>query len=240
MHDVGKRVAILQSNYIPWRGYFDIIGLVDEFVIYDVAQFTKNDWRNRNLIKTAQGVRWLTIPVATAGKFGQTIGETQIAAKTWAEKHWRSVAQAYAKAPFFARYRDRLESAYVTCGTLRSLSAVNRLLIDLVAAELGLSARIIDANAYPVSEGRNQRLLSVCRTSGATVYVSGPSARSYLDLTLFAEAGIRVKFMDYSSYAPYPQLHGPFEPGVSVLDLLFNTGPAALSHMQCGQRSGPL
>jgi hypothetical protein len=102
---MAKRVAILQSNYIPWVGYFDIISRVDEFVIYDVVQFTKNDWRNRNRIKTAGGLQWLTIPVVTSGRFGQSVAETRIAARDWTVKHWRSVAQAYARAPLFPPLR---------------------------------------------------------------------------------------------------------------------------------------
>ena len=232
-----KRVAILQSNYIPWRGYFDIVGLVDEFVIFDVVQFTKNDWRNRNRIKTAAGVQWLTIPVATAGKFGQTIAQTRIARSNWTVKHWRAIEQSYSKAPYFEMYRDRLAAAYRACGALEYLSAVNRTLIEVLASELGLSTRISSAEDYRMDGGRSERLVALCRTLGARVYVSGPSGRNYLDRGLFAESGIVVEFVDYSNYVPYPQLHGSFEPAVSVLDLLFNTGQTAASYMHCGHHT---
>src|SRR5688572_14117403 len=112
---IAKRVAILQSNYIPWRGYFDILGSVDEFIIYDIVQFTKNDWRNRNRIRTANGLQWLTIPVKTSGRFGQTIAETDVDGTAWAGSHWKSISQAYARAPFFANYREQLEAAYDAC-----------------------------------------------------------------------------------------------------------------------------
>src|SRR4029079_17998839 len=123
---MAKRVAILQSNYIPWVGYFDIISRVDEFVIYDVVQFTKHDWRNRNRIKTAGGLQWLTIPVVTSGRFGQSVAETRIAAPDWTVTHCRVVAEAYARAPFFRHYKDCIATAYEQCATIDLLSAVNR------------------------------------------------------------------------------------------------------------------
>lgn len=228
-----KRVAVVQSNYIPWRGYFDLIGLVDEFVLYDIVQFTKRDWRNRNRIKTAAGPRWLTIPVATAGSYHQTIAQTRIADRGWAERHWRSLTHAYAHAPHFDAYRGRWEANYAACAGLESLSAVNRLLIERIAEELGLSTIISEASGYRAEGDRNERLLALCHATGATIYVSGPSARGYLDVSRFAAEGVAVEFMDYSRYQPYPQIHGAFEPSVSVVDLLFTTGPAARRHLLC-------
>lgn len=228
---MGKRVAILQSNYIPWRGYFDIIGSVDEFVLYDSVQFTKNDWRNRNRIKTANGTRWLTIPVITSGRFGQTIKETRIASSGWASKHWRTLSLSYAKAPYFERYRERFAEIYRECGETEYLWVVNRMLIEAVVAELRLPTRISESADYLLTGNRTERLVSLCRTLGADVYISGPSASSYLDLRLFHDASMSVEFFDYSGYGPYPQLHGAFEPAVSILDLLFNVGPEASSYM---------
>ena len=226
-----KRVAIVQSNYIPWRGYFDIIGLADQFVLYDIVQFTKRDWRNRNRIKTAVGPKWLTIPVMTSGAFQQTIAETRIADGSWAVKHWRSLSHAYSRAPYFEHYRPRLAEIYQTCGSMTLLSAVNRALIEFVSGELGLKTTISDAVDYAVGDDRNGRLVEVCLALGAGIYVSGPSARGYLDIGRFRDVGIEVEFMDYSAYRPYPQLHGVFEPSVSVLDLLFNVGPQAPTYM---------
>lgn len=231
-----KRLAVVQSNYIPWRGYFDIIGLVDEFVTYDIVQFTKRDWRNRNRIKTKDGVQWLTIPVVTAGRFNQTVAETRIAGRGWATKHWQSLSRAYARARYFEMYRDRFADAYRACGALEYLSEVNRTFIDLVVSELGLSTKISDAADYVLDGDRNNRLIALCRQTGANVYLSGPSARGYLDIGLFNESGIEVEFMDYSDYQPYPQLHEAFEPAVTVLDLLFNVGHDAISYMRCRDR----
>jgi hypothetical protein len=226
-----KRIAIVQSNYIPWRGYFDIIGLVDEFVLYDIVQFTKRDWRNRNRIKTPAGLRWLTIPVATAGAYHQSIAETRISDPGWAATHWRTLTHAYAHAPYFEAYRDRWAALYAACAGHELLSDVNRLLIEAVAADLGLTTTITDASAYSANGERSERLLAICRAAGAATYLSGPTARAYLDVARFAAEGVAVEFMDYSSYQPYPQMHGPFEPSVSVLDLLFNTGPRAREYV---------
>ncbi len=231
-----KRVAILQSSYIPWRGYFDIIGLVDEFILYDTVQFTKRDWRNRNRIKTAAGLKWLTIPVSTAGAYLQTIAETKIAESTWADTHWRSLVHAYTHAPCFSRYRDEWQELYREVGGEASLSAVNRRLITQVVSTLGLATTIHDAADFEVEGDRNGRLVALCQAVGGTSYLSGPSAQSYLDVAMFREAGIVVVFMDYSAYRPYPQLHGGFEPFVTILDLLFNTGSDAPSHL-LSQRS---
>jgi hypothetical protein len=234
---VSRRLAVLQSNYLPWRGYFDIIGCADDFVVYDIVQFTKNDWRNRNRIRTADGVRWLTIPIRTAGRFGQTVAEAQVVNEAWASSHWRSIAQAYARAPFFPEYRAVFEQALTSAAALTHLSQINRLLIETVCRVLGVTTVIRDARQFELPEGRNERLIALCRATGADIYVSGPSAQAYLDVSLFAASGVRIEFIDYSAYAPYPQVHGdPFEPSVSVLDLLFNTGPGAAGHLQFAQR----
>jgi hypothetical protein len=231
-----RRLAILQSNYIPWRGYFDIVASVDRFLIYDVVQFTKNDWRNRNRIKTANGVIWLTIPVTTSGRFGQTIEETRIADGRWASSHWRTIAQAYGKAPFFAEQAGRFAGLYERLGSIESLSAVNQLLIEAISEALGLSTQIARVRDLP--EGTpSERLVRICQTEGAGVYLSGPSGRDYLELDLFAEADIAVEFIDYAGYEPYPQIHGPFEPRVSALDLLFNAGPGAAAYLAWSRRA---
>lgn len=221
----GKRIAILQSSYVPWRGYFDILASVDEFVLFDTVQFTKRDWRNRNKIKTMAGVQWLTIPVVTAGAFHQSIADTRIDDVKWASKHWRSICHAYARAPYFDHYAEQLATTYQACEELRSLSEVNRLWIQRIAALLGLHPVVTDAPVLPEVSDRNDRLIAICHDRGATRYLSGPSAKAYLDVEQFEADGISVEFIDYDGYEPYPQQHGPFEPAVSALDLLLNVGP---------------
>jgi len=235
---VTKRVAIVQSNYIPWKGYFDLIARVDEFVLYDDVQYTRRDWRNRNVIKTPQGKTWLTVPVQVKGRFHQRIDETLVSDPAWAERHWKTLGHVYAAAPYFTKYRDELAEIYRQCGGERLLSHVNRRLIDAVCERLGIGTAITWSSDYRSEGSVNERLLGICLKAGADVYLSGPGARSYLDEKLFEQAGVSVEWMDYSGYPEYPQLHPPFDHAVTVLDLLFNTGPEAPKYMKAASLVG--
>lgn len=226
-----KSVAIIQSSYIPWKGYFDIIRSVDEFVFLDDAQFTRRDWRNRNLIKTASGPLWLTIPVVSKGRYEQTIDETQIAAP-WADKHWTALRLNYGKAAYFRDMAPAVKALYDAASCETMLSRVNHTMITGICAILGITTEIRWSRDYPVSGTKTDRLLSICRAMGATKYLSGPSAASYLERDKFAAAGISVSYADYSGYREYPQVHGEFDHAVSILDLLFNVGLDALSFMK--------
>lgn len=225
-----KRVAIVQSSYIPWKGYFDLIRSVDEFILFDDAQFTKRDWRSRNRIKTAQGAIWLTVPVSTKGKYLQAIKDTEISDPAWSRSHWQSIATHYARAPFFSSYKAALEELYRGC-TATHLSLVNRRLIEGLCSLLGITTKLSWSMDYTVVPGKTERLLSLCQQAGATAYLSGSSARDYLDAGVFAAAGIGVTFTDYAGYPEYPQIHPPFDHHVSVIDLLVNAGPEAVSFM---------
>jgi len=225
-----KTVAIVQSSYIPWKGYFDLIRRADEFILLDDVQYTRRDWRNRNRIKTANGLRWLTIPVEVKGRYHQAIRDTVVSDPDWASRHWRQLRQSYRDAPYFDDYAARLEPLYLECRETH-LSRVNRRFLDAICGWLGIGTPIRWSMDYEVVEGRSERLLSLCRQAGATRYLSGPSARDYLDVDRFAADGIEVAWMDYSHYPEYPQLHGPFEHGVSILDLLFMLGHGAPAAM---------
>jgi hypothetical protein len=223
----GKRIAILQSNYIPWKGYFDIIRRVDEFVLFDEVQFTKNDWRNRNRIKTPKGLLWLTLPVRTAGRADQPINETEIADPDWARRHWQNIQASYRQAEGFAAVAPQLEALYAATAGEVLLSRVNRAFLAAICQMLGIATPLTDSREFPRREGRNERLIGICKAAGAAVYLSGPAARTYLDEPMFQAAGIAVEWMDYGGYRPYPQLHGSFEHAVSILDLLCHAGAAA-------------
>ena len=226
-----RRVAILQSSYIPWKGYFDIIRAVDELVIFDDAQFTKNDWRNRNRIKTSSGTQWLTIPIATSGAHRQRIRDARAADAHWRVKHFKTISQAYARAPYFPRYRPIFEPLWLQ-GREETLSEVNTVFMRAICECLGIRTRFSFSMDYELAEDRTERLVGVCKVLGATEYLSGPSAKAYLDLARFDAAGIDVAWADYSGYEEYPQVHPPFEHAVSVLDLLFHAGPDATKFMK--------
>ncbi|HEV7509610.1 MAG TPA: WbqC family protein [Thermoanaerobaculia bacterium] len=221
-----KRIAILQSSYIPWKGYFDIIGKVDEFVLYDDVQYTKNDWRNRNRIKTQSGAAWLTIPVLLKGRFGQTIREAEIRDRSWAVRHWKSLQTSYSRAAFFPALGPAIRNLYESTAEERSLSAVNELFLHALCGLLGISTRITRSADYELSGDRTERLIRLCEQAGATTYLTGPSARAYLEVESFAARGIDVHWMSYAGYPEYRQVYGPpFIHEVSILDLLFNVGP---------------
>jgi hypothetical protein len=225
-----KKVAILQSNYIPWKGYFDLIAHVDTFVLYDDMQYTRRDWRNRNLIKTPAGLQWLTVPVLVKGRYDQKIRETAISGTEWVETHLRSLRSNYARAPHFAEVMALLEPAYRQRHDM--LSALNRCLIETVCGYLGIGTEIRNSWEYELLEDRSERLAGICAEVGAGIYVSGPAAKAYLDETPFRARGISVEWFDYDGYREYPQLWGPFEHGVSIVDLLFNCGKEAPRYMK--------
>jgi hypothetical protein len=224
------RICIIQSCYIPWKGFFDLIGRCDEYVIYDSAQYVKRHWHNRNRVKTANGVEWLTIPVVTKGRFEQPIDQVEIE-KPWADKHWRTIELAYSRAAFFEPIAPTVKGWYERADQQPRLTDVNAIFLHGIAGLLGLKTRIIRDTAYPAHGVRTERLLGIARAVGADRYLSGPSARAYLDEALLASAGIATEWMSYEGYPEYRQLHGGFEHAVTALDLLFNIGPKARHYM---------
>ncbi len=229
-----KKVAILQSNYIPWKGYFDIIGLVDEFILYDDMQYTRRDWRNRNQIKTANGPQWLTIPVDTKGKFTQRICDTRVSDPRWAGEHWKAIRFAYAKAPYFKTYEPLLAGLYEKAAGMELLSEVNYLFLTELCRVLGIGTKITWSMDYTLVPGKTERLAQLVLDAGGGYYLSGPAAKDYIDESVFRNAGVELAWMDYDGYPTYPQLHGEFTHHVSVLDLLFMTGPDAKRYMKWG------
>lgn len=223
------RLAVLQSNYIPWKGYFDIIHAVDLFVFYDDLQFTKNDWRNRNRIKAAQGPEWISIPVGQDAN--RLIFEVQLRDATWQAKHWRTLQQNYGRCVHFNRYKEYFEEIYLG-RRWSNLSELNQSLIRHIAREfLGIKTEFADSRSWSLQGQKLDRLLNLVAKCGATSYLSGPSAREYIDPERFAQLGIALEWMSYSGYPEYPQRFPPFEHGVSILDLLFNTGPEASQYI---------
>lgn len=227
------RIAIIQSCYVPWKGFFDLIGRCDEYVIFDSVQYVKRHWHNRNRIKTASGVEWLTIPVISKGRYEQPIDEVEIE-KAWMEKHWRTLELAYRHAPFFEMLAPTIRGWYERAERENRLSEVNIIFLRGIAGLLGLTTRIVRDTAYPVEGTKTERLLNIVLAAGADRYLSGPSAKTYFDESMFAAAGIAIEWMNYDGYPEYSQMHGGFEHAVSVLDLLFNVGPDAARYLRAG------
>lgn len=232
-----NRVAIIQSNYIPWKGYFDIIHDVDLFIFYDDVQFTKNDWRNRNKIKTIQGSKWLSIPVGQSAD--RLICEVPMEDSSWQRSHWDSLRQQYGRSPFFKLYRPVFEEIYMGL-TWTNLSELNQHLIRRISHDiLSISTRFRDSREFQLDGQKLDRLLDLVVKCNATRYISGPTAKDYIIQERFDEQGVELAWKDYSGYPEYPQHHPPFDHGVSILDLLFNVGPDAGKYIW-GWREGEI
>ena len=226
-----KKIIITQSNYIPWKGYFDSINIADEFIIYDDMQYTRRDWRNRNQIKTYDGLKWLTIPVEVKGKYFQKINETKISEPDWAKNHWNVITHNYKKAEYFSEYKDAFEYLYLN-NKEEYLSKVNYNFIKAICDILDIKTKLIWSSEFKLLEDRNERLIDICKTCGATDYYSGPAAKAYMDLSLFEKENIKVHWFDYSGYPEYNQLNGEFTHAVSIMDLIFNEGPDSKNFMK--------
>ena len=230
-----KKVAIVQSNYIPWKGYFDMIAAVDEFILYDDVQYTRRDWRNRNQIKTPQGLQWLSVPVRVKDRYRQKIRDTEIDGTKWAQTHWKSLLRNYARAAHFEEVTSWLEELYIG-RSYSHLSELNRQFIVAICQFLGIGTQISCSQDYTLLPGKSERLADLCRQAGGGEYISGPAAREYLDTDVFAHQGIKISWFDYQGFPEYPQLWGEFVHEVSVLDLLFNCGQDAqrfMRHVHC-------
>ena len=225
--------VILQPSYIPWRGYFHQIHSADVFVFYDDVQYDKHGWRNRNRIKGPGGSQWLTIPVLSKGNVSQGLAIDQVRinpTQDWATKHWTALRQVYGKTPFFAEYAPVLERFYrrpyelLADFTIELTVAVARELLGIAHTRFERSSRL------GIGGTKTGRLVAICRAFGASRYLSGPSARAYVDDQQFREAGIEVDYIAYD-YPEYEQRFPPFDPQVSVLDLLFMVGPESPRHI---------
>jgi hypothetical protein len=226
-----KKIVILQSNYIPWKGYFDLISLADEFIIYDNMQYTRRDWRNRNQIKTSQGNQWLTVPVQVKGKYDQRICDTLIDGSEWAISHWKSLEQNYRRAPYFEEVAYLIKPLYLA-NTYTHISQLNRRFIEEICLYLGIKTIITNSWDYNLIDGKTERLADLCKQAGGTEYVSGPSAKHYVEEGIFVDMNIKLTWFDYVGYPEYPQLWGKFTHGVTILDLLFNCGKGSSHYMK--------
>jgi hypothetical protein len=217
-----KKVAVLQSNYIPWKGYFDIISQVDEFIFYDDVKYSYGDWRNRNKIKTPNGLLWLSVPVGKP--HNRLICDIKIENENWQRAHWQTILQFYGKAQFFREYKDFFEDFYLN-KKHGNLSDMNISLIKKICSEiLDIETHFKDSRDFNLDGQKEGRLLELLSKTGANVYLSGPAAKDYIREEHFKEKSIELEWMDYSGYPEYKQLFGKFEHAVSILDLIFNVG----------------
>jgi hypothetical protein len=226
-----KKVLITQSNYIPWKGYFDAIGLVDEVTLYDDMQYTKRDWRNRNKIKTQKGAARMSLPVEVKGKYFQAIQDTKVSDPNWNIKHWDLLRANCLKAKQFGANKDFFEKLYLDCNE-EYLSQINYQFLRGICDLLGISTPIRFSSDFELVEGKTERLVDLCEKVGGTEYFTGSAAKNYMEEELFEQKNIKVKYLDYSDYPEYTQLNDPFTYEVSIVDLIFNEGENATSFMK--------
>ena len=233
------KCVILQPSYIPWRGYFDLIHKADTFVFYDDVQYDDRGWRNRNRVKSPFGTQWITVPVFSKGAQVRQIPICQISVnwdRDWASTHLKTLRQSYGKAPFFKQYEPMLSEWYAARPELLADFTIETTI--RLARELGIHhTRFMRSSSMGVGGDKTDRLLNVLKAIGATHYISGPSAKAYLEEDKLAAEGISVEWMVYD-YPAYPQLHPPYDPYVSTLDLLFMTGPEAGTYIWGTKRAG--
>ena len=220
-----KKVAVLQSNYIPWKGYFDIIHDVDEFIFYDEVQYTTRDWRNRNIIIQNGKTQWLTVPVGADTT--RSIVDVIISDSKWQSKHYASLKHSYGKSKFFKKYEEFFHNVYLE-REWDYLYKINRYLIEYISHDfLGIKTKFTDSRDYQTHGVKHEKLLSLVKAVGATTYVSGPAAKDYIITEDYEKAGIEIIWKDYSGYPEYHQNSEKFTHNVSILDLLFNVGDEA-------------
>jgi len=230
------KVVILQPSYIPWRGYFDQIFQADLFVFYDDVQYDKRGWRNRNQIKTPKGKQWLTIPVNSRGAQTENIPINQIRMAwdgPWSQNHFKALQHSYSKAPHFSSYISLLEKFYQRRDEFLADFTIDSTIA--LAHELGNNhTRFMRSSELAGIDGqKTDRLIQILQAVGAVHYISGPSARDYIEEEKFDSAGITLEYMEYN-YPEYPQLYPPFDPYVSIMDLLFMAGPEAPKYILKG------
>ena len=224
------RVGIIQSNYLPWRGYFDLIDDVNLFIVYDHVQYTRRDWRNRNKIKTGSGPAWISVPVRFSRSTPTSIDQTPVVYdNNWQKKHIRSIDMAYRSSPYYHLYQPELLD--IISARVKTISELNVTLIQWIMQQLRIETPIRFSREFSPTGNKTDMLVETLKQVGATDYLCGPASSDYLETEKFRSAGIRVEYKSYD-YQDYPQLHGPFEPNVSVIDLLFNCGPDARGHLK--------
>lgn len=219
-----RKIAILQPNYIPWKGTFDLINRVDVFVFYDDVQYTVKDWRNRNKIKTQHGEKWLSVPVIHKGRREQLIHEAEIdPASNWQQVHHKAILHAYLKAPFFKMFEYLLDEIYLNHKWFK-IADLDIFATQKIAEALGIEVQWARSKNLCVSGRKDgEKAIRICKEFQCCHFINGPASRPFMNEQLFHDAGIKLEYMDYA-YDEYPQLYPPFNHFVTVLDVLFNCG----------------
>ena len=220
-----NKIIITQSNYIPWKGNYTTMKYATHIVLYDDAQYTKRDWRNRNKIITPNGPSWLSIPIDVKGKYYQKVNEAKVKDKNWSLDHWNKIKQNYRKAPCFHVYSEFFEQLYLSdLPQLESLSDINRTILEKTIQLLSLKIEILDSRQFDITGGKTQKLINICNELDANEYFTGPAAKNYIDEKMFIDNGIKLSYYNLDGFKTYDQLWDNFDHKVSILDMFFNLG----------------
>jgi hypothetical protein len=232
-----KKACVMQSNYIPWKGYFDLIRHSDVFIFLDDVQYTKETWRNRGLVKSSIGLQWLSVPVDYKYSAVPAIQDITVANTGWSKKHLDRLSSYYRWAPFYEETMAYLKTIYEVVRGFTHLSDINHFLLRHISDKLGIetifhtSSELLERDVLAGFSHNADRLVRLCKAVGADICLNGPSAKAYTDDDYCDAHGVKVLYADYSHYCEYPQLHGDFHHGVSIIDLLMMTGADARSYL---------
>jgi hypothetical protein len=227
------RIAIHQPQYLPWLGYLDKLDRTDVFVLLDTVQFKKNEWQNRNRIRTAQGWQYLTVPVLH--EFPQRLDQVRINTQAdWRRKHQTALETHYRKAPLYDRYAPGFRDLYSRAW--ERLAPLNIEVIRVLTEAFGITTKIVEASRFTVRDDQTGRLVDLCKALGADRYLAGDGGRAYMDLSEFEAAGITVEFQEFA-HPEYAQAYTPFITGMSAIDLLFNCGHDGIELLRKSRRS---
>ena len=226
-----SKIIITQSNYIPWKGYFTTMRKATHIILYDDAQYTRRDWRNRNKIVTPSGPTWLSIPIDVKGKYLQKINEAKVKNNDWCLDHWNKIVQNYKNAPCFKEYSQYFEDLYLEKFTeLDYLSDVNRVMLLRCIELLGIEIEVLDSREFSIRGGKTGKLINICKDLEANEYFTGPAARGYMEEQMFPENGIKLTYYDLDGFPEYKQMWEGFDHHVSILDMFFNLGSDTAKH----------
>jgi hypothetical protein len=230
------RVTIHQPQFMPWLGYLDKIDQADLFIVLDTVQFKKNEWQNRNRIRTANGWQWLTVPVLH--RFGQRIHEVSInQTANWRAQHLRALEMHYARAPYRERYLAELRGLYER--RWEKLTDLNLSVIEWLLDSFGITTPVRRASEWQAREDPTARLIDLCRSACATEYLAGPGSDRYMDKPRFEASGITLAMQAFQ-HPRYRQLYEPFEPNLSAIDVLLIQGPEALATLRRSRIQAPM
>lgn len=212
-----------QPVYLPWLGLFHKIALADAFCYFDDVQYQIKDFNGRNKVKTSNGCVWLTVPVKSKGYRDKKINEIEVDnSQNWSEKHWKTIFLNYKKAPYFNNYAVFFEETYKR--EWKYLSELNEYMLKWFLEQLDIRVKYSKASEMDFKGYKSELVLDMCKKLKADLYIFGALGKDYADEEKFKKENVKIYFQDYK-HPVYSQLHGKFEPFMSIIDLLFNCGP---------------